>query len=159
MSRMENSSEDANPITAPPLPLPAEKTLSEAEVQRKLRRDISGFMIFMGVILGLAIWAFSTQVKPEPQRTDGMEIRTLVGWGVGVAAALYIVTGLLFALISHKIFIWLGIAWSVLFLLAYAALFASSGDIPVNPISMLIAAIPVLLWIRGRNFRNVPTER
>lgn len=115
----------------------------------KLKKEITVFLIFMGVLIGIGGYFSFTGLRGNPHPLWGFERHIALGVPMLVLALALIASGVCFAKTSRKIFAIAGALATTLFVLGYFALMISvTGAVPINLISVVLVAVVVVVWSR-----------
>ena len=138
------------PMTAPP-PLPPPD-----ETPNKLRREISIFFIVLGVLLGIAAYYALTGITGHPPPLWGYPRHLAIGVPVAVLAVLHFLPGVLLAIFPSRLLcIFGGIASTLITVFYVAFMYSATGNFPINLASLVIIAIPVVVWSRVAKFMRL----
>jgi hypothetical protein len=130
--------------TTPSLPSPD---------SNKLKKEIGGFLLFLGVILtAVGYWAYNA-LKGNPHDLFGLSRNVALGAPVLLLGILHVLAGVLLFVTSKKMWAIVGAIASTLMALFYFTFFvAATGKLPLNLISALILIIPIGVWARTHVF-------
>ena len=125
----------------------------------KLKKEIIVFLIFLGVLLGGAGYFAFTGLRDNPHQLWGLDRHIAIGLPLLIIAVLHIVSGVCLGITSKKIFAILGaLAGTILALFYFAFMISATGEPPINLVSAVVVAIPLMLWSRVSMFLKVQSS-
>ena len=133
----------------PPLPPPT-------ETPAKLRKEISIFFIVLGFLLGIGAYYTLTGISGHPPPLWGYPRHLAIGVPLAALAALHFLPGVLLLIIPSRLLCIAGGVASTLLAVFYVAfIYSATGKFPINLASLLILAIPLVVWSRAAKFMRL----
>lgn len=132
-----------------------------AETPEKLRREIAIFFIVLGLLLGALAYFALTGISHHTPPLWGHPRPQAIGVPLAVLAALHLLPGILMLIFPSRLLCMAGAVASTLIVVFYVAfMYSATGTFPISLISLVILAIPVVVWSRVAKFvrlhRGIP---
>ncbi|MGF1453412.1 MAG: hypothetical protein ACFB21_15225 [Opitutales bacterium] len=119
----------------------------------KVRKEIIVFLVFLGVLIGAAGYFAFTGLRDNPHQLWGLDRHIAIGVPTLIIAVLHIGFGVCLGITSKKIFAILGaLAGTILALFYFVFMISATGKPPINLVSAVVVAIPLVLWSRVSTF-------
>ncbi len=124
-----------------------------------LRKELCIFFIGLGVLLAIPAYFALSGISGNPPPLWGLPRHLAIGVPVAILSALHLFSGTLLAVLDRRLFGVAGAISSTLITIFYAVfMYAATGDIPTNLISIVIAAIPFVVWSRVSKFLSTTSS-
>jgi|SRR5688572_13961668 len=126
----------------------------------KLKKEIGGFLLFLGVILtAVGYWSYSALILGNPH-LFGFSRNIALGVPMLLLGILHLLAGVLLVVTSKKIWAIVGAIASTLMALFYFTFFVvATGKLPLNLITALIVIVPIGVWARTRVFLRTLSQK
>lgn len=125
----------------------------------KLKKEISFFLIFIGVLLLVGGYFLYTTLKANEISLMGYERHVILGMPTLGLGFIHFMSGVLLATTSKKIFPIIGSLAATVLVLGYLGIiFVTTGKPPVNLLTAVFIAIPIVLWSRTTTFLKMRPE-
>lgn len=119
------------------------------ESPAKLKRELVIFLVAIGLLLAVSAWFAYTRLQGNMYPLWDHPRHLAIGVPVAVLAGLHLVAGLLLGLSGNKLFAVLGVvAGALLAVFYFVFMVSTSGKFPVNLISGVMIATPLVLGSR-----------
>lgn len=142
-------------MSAPP-PIPnspkiRKKAKTKAKSKpRNLRRELTVFLVFFSILLAVGAYFAFTGMRDNNRELWGFPIYLALSVPLGLLALLHLASGLLVALVpAREVCVLGGISSTLLALLYFAFMVTSTGQSPINLMTLLFIGIPSLYWSRA----------
>ena len=140
-------------MTTPP-PLPA-----STAIHAKLHKELCVFFIFLGVLLAIPAYLALRGISGNPPPLWGIPRHLAIGVPIAILSALHLVSGILLAIFGSRFFgIAGGIASTLVTAFFFVFMFSATGAIPINLISIVVVAIPIVVWSRVGKFLSTASN-
>jgi O-antigen/teichoic acid export membrane protein len=131
------------------------KSKADKNSYASLKREITLFLVFLGILLGVIGYFFYTGLKGNPRQLWGLDRNIAFGVPFQLFGTLFLACGMGFGITSRKTFAILGGVVVTLFAIFYFVLMSSAtGELAINFMSVVMVAIPILFWSRLNAFFN-----
>lgn len=122
----------------------------------QLIKEITVFLIFLGVLIGAAGYYAYTGLQGNPHDLWGYRRYLAIGVPTLVIDLLHFVAGIGLAATGGKSYaIFGGVASTALAVFYYVFMISATGEAPINLVSLVVISIPVLVWARVSLFLKV----
>ncbi len=139
-------------ITPPPLP-------TSTETHAKVLKELCIFFTFLGVLLAIPAYFTLSGISGNPPPLWGIPRHLAIGVPTAILSALHLVSGALLAIFRGRLFgIVGGIASTLITVFFFFFMFSATGTIPINLISMVVVAIPIVVWSRVGKFLSTASN-
>jgi len=145
-------SHNDHPTTPPPLP-------ASAENRTKLHRELCIFFIFLGVLLAIPAYLTLSGISGTPPLLWGVPRHLAIGVPTAILSALHLLAGILLAIVRSRLFAIVGgVASTLITVFYFVFMFSATGTIPINLISIVVVAIPIVVWSRVGKFLSTASN-
>ena len=135
-------------LMALPPPLP-----NSTGTHAKLRKELCVFFIALSVLLAIAAYFSLTGINSSAPPLWGVSRHLAIGFPLALLSAMHLLSGALLAVSGRRFF---GLAGAVASTLTtvffFAFMFSATGTVPINLISIVLFALPILVWSRTGKF-------
>jgi hypothetical protein len=133
-----------------------EPSLDPAESRDKLCKELCIFFAGLGLLLAIAAWFMLMDADGNRPPLWGFPRHLAIGVPLAIVAALHLLSGALLALSRAAMFALGGAIVSTLFAVFYFVfMISATGTPPINLISLVVIAIPILVWGRTGKFLSI----
>ena len=115
----------------------------------RLKKEITVFLIMIGVLIGAVGYYAFTGLRDNPNPLWGLDRHLAIGVPLLIIGLLHVASGACLAMTSRAVFAVLGGLFGTMFALFYFGfMISATGRFPINLISGVVIAVPLVLWSR-----------
>ncbi len=165
VTRVARSAASLRAIAAASLSLGVRLLLSDLEMTKppslptltgtedKLRKELSTFFIALGLLLLIPTYFTLTGLKNNPPPLWETPRHLAIGVPLAILSFLHLASGTLLLTSRNRYFGIIGaLASTLITVFFFAFMFSATGAIPINLISIVVSAIPIVVWSRAYKF-------
>jgi hypothetical protein len=124
--------------------------MNPADELAKLRKELCIFFVGIGVLLAMAAYFSLANLGDNAPPLWGLSRWLAIGVPVAILAVAHLAAGGLLGMTGSRAFCIFGaVSSTALAVFYFVFMFSATGTVPISVISLVIVAIPVVVWSRA----------